>query len=618
MVRKRSRLVEDIDNLMLAKSSVSLTELIGYTDADWLDTKSLLGLIRRSENALLSFSRTSVVSVPLMSSKLKDTLVNNSILHTDKEAIRWDTAPSDISRLIENESLREGLDTLLTTDGDYLLVPDLKSRIRDSLDLQGRVDIVAEAQRLQVNMDELVSLVKSWGLYTWNSSSNMMYSVRWLLSTLERSVSKKGYLDLESESKRLDLPSNDILTVVRLYKWDFVESADGRLFPAHILQETLLNRLERLGSIDLNQESESFRIPVGKLTQILKQTGLTLISTNDGSLMTLDELRSQLIDDVELEGIVEPATVADRIGIDKGLAERVLKNHGGIRKSRDGQFISYRSMRNWILDEVQKTGMINTNNFQEKWTITRVELAAILRRFGLRVVLTKKGNYLSVSWLRRSVTQTLDAGGLVSPEQLASAYDADVGTVETIIAGIETDTVLDNDGKMVSKSALFKELEKSLHHAGQLDSESIASELGLDIADIERIIAPLRASSFQSLTDVLVSKTWLIKQVNDGLKTRGLSYLKEKCEDLELDINDVKSELEGRLREDSIVMGQCGVVVSQRWIQLLKAHVKESGSMVVSQFAETQGISSRTAVCVLRALLTGVYVAASDTYFAKV
>ncbi|MDF1540264.1 MAG: hypothetical protein P1Q69_15325, partial [Candidatus Thorarchaeota archaeon] len=485
MLKRRSQLTDEIDNLMFVKSSVSLTELIEYTDANWIDTKSLMGLINRCKNALLSFSRTSVVSIPLLGSKLKDTIVNNSILHTDKEAIRWDLAPSDVSQLLEDICAREGLDILLTTNGDYLLVPDLKSRIRDSLDLQGRVDVVAEAQRLQVNIDELVSLVKSWGWYTWQSSSKMMYSVRWLLSTLERSVSRKGYLDLDSESERLDLPADDILAVVRLYKWDFVKSGDGMLFPTHTLQDNLLSQLEQLGSIDLNEESARFKIPSEKLAQILKQSGLTLISTDDGSLMTLEQLRSRLVDDVDLEGIVESSVVAKRIGIDAGLADRVLKNHEGIRKSKDGHFISYRSMRSWILDEVQKSGIVNTDKFQEKWTISRVELAAILRRFGLRVVLTKGGNYLSVSWLRRMVKQTLDDGGLVIPDQLASTYDSDIGTVEAIIAGIETDTVLDKDAKMVSKSALFKELEKSLHQGGQLDPEGMATELGFDIADIE-------------------------------------------------------------------------------------------------------------------------------------
>ncbi|MDF1541115.1 MAG: hypothetical protein P1Q69_19615, partial [Candidatus Thorarchaeota archaeon] len=118
--------------------------------------------------------------------------------------------------------------------------------------------------------------------------------------------------------------------------------------------------------------------------------------------------------------------------------------------------------------------------------------------------------------------------------------------------------------------------------------------------------------------EVLVSKTWLIKQVTDGLSTKGLFNLKEKCDALDLDVDDVEPELEGRLGEDNLLLDQCGVLVSRRWVHLLKTHVRESGPLVVSPFALTQGISTRTAVCLLRALLSGVYVASSDTFFAKI
>ncbi|MHA1908429.1 MAG: hypothetical protein ACW98Y_14105 [Candidatus Thorarchaeota archaeon] len=119
---RRNQLVEEIDRILITKMSLSLTELIEYTDADWVDTKSLLGLIRRSEYAILSFSKSSVVSAPLLSNKLKESLVNNSVVRVDKEAIRWDIAPSEISRIVEEVSERQGLDVLSTTNGDYLLV----------------------------------------------------------------------------------------------------------------------------------------------------------------------------------------------------------------------------------------------------------------------------------------------------------------------------------------------------------------------------------------------------------------------------------------------------------------------------------------------------------------
>ena len=616
-IRRRNQLIEEIEHILFSKISLSLTELIEYTGADWLDTKSLLGLVVRSKQAILSFSKTSVVSAPLLSTKLKESLVTNSIIRVDKEAIRWDVAPSEIGRLVDEVSEQQGLDVLLTANGDYLFVPNLKERIRDSLELQGRVDILSEAQRLHVDVDELVRLVKTWGLYVWQSSEGLMYSVRWLLATLERSVGKRGFLDIEIESERLDLPEEDILTVVRLYKWDFIESGEGNLYPAHILQERLLARLEQLGFLDLKEESMNLKISVEKLTQILKQSGLTLVTTDDGSLMTLDQLRSQLLDDVELAGILPPQEVAKRIGIDVGLAEKVLRNHPGIRKTIDGRYISYRAMRSWILDDVQRTGRVDSTEFKKQWTINRVELAAVLKRFGLRVIMTKSGNYLSVSWVRRQVRDTLDAGGLIEPNVIAKEHNTDVGVIDAIIAGIETDTILDNDGKMVSRAALFKELESLLHQGGQLDPEGVASEHGFDIADIERLIKPLKPAAFLSYSEVLVSKTWLIKQVNDSLQNKGLYNLKETCDSLELEYDEISEELEGRLGDKVTYIAGCGVLVSLRWIEVLKSHITESGRVEVSDFARTQGISLRTAVCILRALLIGVYISSSNTFFTK-
>ncbi|MHA2424698.1 MAG: hypothetical protein ACXAEF_07910 [Candidatus Thorarchaeota archaeon] len=616
-IRRRNRIVAEIDRILFSKISLSLTELIEFADAGWVDTRSLLGVIGRSEYAILSFSKTSVVSAPLLSERLKETLVNNSVIRVDKEAIRWDVAPAKIRSLVEEVSERQSLDVLATTNGDFLLVPDLKERIRDSLELQGRADIVSEAQRLHVDVDELIRLVQTWGWYVWQSSAGLIYSVRWLLSTLERNVGKRGYLDIELESERLDLTEKDILTVVRLYKWDFTESGDGKLYPSHILQEQMLDRLEQVGFLDVNEESMKLKIPTETLIQLLTKTGLTVITTSDGSIMTLDQLRSHLLDDLELAGIIRPQEAAQRIGIDVGLAERVMKNHPGIRKSVDGRYISYRAMRSYILDEVQRTGRVNTTEFKKTWTINRVELAAILKRFGLRVLLTKAGNYLSVSWVRRKVRTTLETGGIVEPESIADEHDTDLGVIEAIISGIETDTILDNDGNMVSRASLFIELENMLHQSGTIDPENLASEHGFDIADINRVIRPLRPAAFVANSETLVSKTWLTNQVKDGLKLKGLYNLKETCDSLDLEFNEISKALEERLDDEERIVDVCGVIISSRWHELLNRVIKESGRITVSEFANTQGLPMRQAVCLLRNLLKGVYVSGNDTFFAK-
>ncbi|MFW9908354.1 MAG: hypothetical protein ACFFEF_07245 [Candidatus Thorarchaeota archaeon] len=616
--RRRKKFVEELDHLMFSRLSVSLSELIHLTEATWIDTKTLLNLISRCKVAILSFSKSSVVSSLLLSTKLKETLVNNSTVNIDKEAVRWDVAPSEISRLVEEISERESLDILLTKDGNYLLVPNLKNRIRESLELQGRVDVMAESQRLQVDVEELIRLVKTWGWYVWQSSLGLMYSVKWLLSSLERGVGKRGYLDLDAESNRLDLSSEDILTVVRLYKWDFIQSTDNRLYPSHILQEHLLSRLEELGCLDLNSEARSLNIPSPQLQMLLRQSGLTLISTNDGSVMTLDQLRSQLQDDVDLAGIIPVEEVASNIGIDTGLAERILRNQPGIRRTKDRYYISYRAMKNWILEEVRTTGMVDSDKFQNQWKINRVELAAILKRFGLRVTMNRSGHYLSISWIRKLVSDSVSKGGYFTPEELAKRFDTEPSVVESILSGIQNDTLPDATGKLVSRKALTKELESIFKRGGELDLGTFASERGFDINDIERLFTPLRASAFSTSNDTFVSKEWLLSQVTDALRYRGIFNLKDLVQKLKLSYDEVASETKETLNEDDMIVDSCGMVASERWLNLLNEHLRDVGNLNVSDFAKKQNIQQRLALCLLKALIQGVYLSATDTFFAKI
>lgn len=617
IIHRRNVSVEEIDRLMLSQISVSLTEVINTLGLKRVDRKSLLGLVRRATYGLLSFSKTSVVSSPLLSSKLKEDLKNNSIIHVDKEAIRWDLAPSTIADLVTKASEKEGLDTLLTKDGDILLVPDLKDRIKEALELQGRVDIIAEAQRLRVDVDEIVKLVKSWGWYVWQSSTGAMYSVKWLLGTLERSVARQGYLDLESESERLDLAPEDIISVVRLYNWNFVEAFDGRIIPEHALQTELLAQLEKLGSINLAAEANKHKMSTEALSQVLKKLGLTLITTTDGSVMTLEQLRQELVDDVELAGIITGEEAAQRVGVETGLAERILANHPEVRRAKDGKYISYRALRNWILDEVQRSGSINVDFFTKRWTLNRIELAALLKRFGLRTVLTKSGNYLSTTWVARKIGESLKNGESIGPEDAAQKYDIDVRVIESIISTSQTDTLMDGKGKVISRPSLLKELELQFHKSGVLRPYQIAAERGLDIADIEKTVQPLRASAFETWENELVNKAWYVRNVQDALKRLGFFDLDASCEKLQLNLDEVSNEVEARLDTDTRLVEGCEVVVSSDWVRLLRVHMQEAGQAKVAEFAKQRGMTAKTAICLLKALVQGIYLRSTDTYFTK-
>ncbi len=615
--RKRDKMVNEIDQLLFVRPSVSLTELLRHLDTKRMDRKTLTGLIHRSNHAILSFSKSSVVSSILLSARLKDNLVNNSIVYVEKEATRWDVAPREIESIVEDISHREGLDILQTKDGDFLLVPDLKERIRESLELQGRADIIAESQRLRVDVDELVQLVRTWGWYVWQSSAGPLYSVKWLLDTLERSVSKTGYLDLEAESVRLDLTTNDILRVVSLYKWDFVEAFDNRIIPAHLLQEQLLSRLERLGSLNIADESNRLKLSPDALQRVLKKLGLTLITTQDGSVMTLEQIRQELLDDADLAGVITARESAERVGIEEGLASRILGNHTGIRRLKDGRYASYRALRSYILEEVRKTGVVYTDQVETQWLLNRIELAALLKRFGLKVALTKSGNYLSISWLRRRLSDSLQVGETLNPIEIAQRYDTEANVIESIIATIQTDTLMDGEGKLISKSALFKELESQFNDMGVLRPYALATERGLDIADIQRTLQPLVAASIRTHDDDMVSKLWLLRKIQDELKQKGIFDLESICDELQLDYEVVHSELETRLAEDDRLLEDCGLIVSEKWIVALKQHAKEEGTLNVSNFASSRGITKKAALCLMRSLIQGVYLPSSDSYFTK-
>ncbi|MFW9919138.1 MAG: hypothetical protein ACFFED_06045 [Candidatus Thorarchaeota archaeon] len=615
--RKRDGMVEQINQLLLSRPSVSLTELIHHLDTKRMDRKTLTGLIQRSNAAIMSFSKTSVISSILLSARLKENLVNNSIIYVDKEANRWDVAPNEIERIVGDISQREGLDVLLTKDGDYLLVPDLKDRIRESLELQGRADIIAESQRLRVDVDELVQLVRSWGWYVWQSSAGSLYSVKWLLDTLERSVARTGYLDLDTESTRLDLTPNDIMRVVSLYKWDFVEAFDNRIIPAHLLQEQLLSRLERFGSLNINEEANRLKISPEGLQRVLKKLGLTLITTHDGSVMTLEQIRQELLDDADLAGIISAEESAGRLGIEEGLASRILGNHSGVRKLKDGRYASYRALRSYILEEVRKTGIIYTDKMEKDWLVNRIELAALLKRFGLKITLTKSGNYLSISWLRRRLGDSLQVGEALNPSELAQRYDTEINVIESIVATIQTDTLIDGEGMMISRNALYNELESQFHNMGILRPYTIASERGLDIADIQKTLQPLTSASFRTEEDAMVSKIWLLRKIQEALKQKGIFDLTTLCEGMQLNYDIVHSEIESRLSEDDRLLESCGVIVAAKWIAILKNLAKEEGSIDVTKFAASQDIPKKSALCVLRALLQGVYLPSNDSYFTK-
>ncbi|MGY5853489.1 MAG: hypothetical protein RTU92_08000, partial [Candidatus Thorarchaeota archaeon] len=129
-VRVRERQVSMLDSMLQSSFSLSVAEIAETLDKRQLDRSTIRGLIKRSENGVLSFGGTRVLSYPLMYLRVREMLTEEAILHVQRISSRWDISESVIGEIVDELSSKEGLDVVLTKDGDYLLVPDLKGRMK--------------------------------------------------------------------------------------------------------------------------------------------------------------------------------------------------------------------------------------------------------------------------------------------------------------------------------------------------------------------------------------------------------------------------------------------------------------------------------------------------------
>jgi len=142
-------------------------------------------------------------------------------------------------------------------------------------------------------------------------------------------------------------------------------------------------------------------------------------------------------------------------------------------------------------------------------------------------------------------------------------------------------------------------------------------ERGLDIADINRTIDPLLKAAFLTMDDDFVGKLWVLKQIATKVKKDGYFDLGSFCLEKQLDYREVHDTIETRLPEDNLLIEQCEVIVSEKWVQLLRKHAEETGVIQVESFATSRSLSKKSALCLLRNFLQGVYIPSSETFFAK-
>ncbi|MHA2163435.1 MAG: hypothetical protein ACXABF_13525 [Candidatus Thorarchaeota archaeon] len=613
--RTRARQVEDLEALLLRNISYSITELSAALSRRPMDKSTILRIVDRAHNAILNFSGSGVVSSDLLGQRLRKQLIENSVVHVDKVSNRWDLTASQIGSLIERISREESLDVVTTKDGDYILIPELKERIRDAFEIHGRVDINSEAQRLRVDPSELIRLVDQWGWKTLPTSDGSLIFLRWLRTALENMVERMGFLESSMVSERLHLSSVDSLRAMKVFNWSMISTIDGRLIPAHLLEQELRERLSSDGYLEIESEEQRLKVDSKKLIEISKDLGLDAIVTTDNTVMTKDYLRERILDDLELTGMITPSDEAELLGISSRRVTLILSEEEGLHKSRLGRFVRLSALRRWLLEEVKQEGAIKMEHVTRDWGLINIELLELMKKFGLGTITSRSGDFLSIALIRQKIRSDIASGVVVDKEALAKELDLGVGYAEAILSQIEVDALLTKSGSLVPIAIITDELANEHERTGVLDPGKEAITRGLDISDIERLIESLNLKSLRNTSGRLISVAALVRQMRHALATIGIYDLKEASRKSRIPYVEMTNELESHTKGNEIVVDSAGAVVNMLWIKLLKEYASENEAIKVTAFAKTKGIRRDRLLALLRRFLKGAYVSRSDTFF---
>ncbi|MGY5875815.1 MAG: hypothetical protein RTU30_08725 [Candidatus Thorarchaeota archaeon] len=617
-VRVRVRQVSMLDSMLLSSFSISVAEIAETLDKRQLDRSTIRGLIKRSENGVLSFGGTRVLSYPLMYQRIREILTEEAIVHVQRISSRWDVSETVIGEIMDELSSKLGLDVVLTKEGDYLLVPDLKARMKDALELHGRIEVHSEAQRMSVPREELVRLIETWNWKLFSSTEGPLLSVDWLARMLERIVERDGFLNLRVVAERFMLSESDIIRAVRLLNWKMVSTTDGRLIPEHLLQRHLQDRVETEGILDLKNEEKRLLVNSSDIQRVLKGLGLSFVNSKDGSIILLDYLRERLNEDLELTGVVTVRDEAKSYGIDVKVIEGILRGISGIRQTKDGRFVSIWKYRLWLLDEIRDGGIIEVSRCETLWGMTSYETAALIKRFGIRVLITLSGDFLSLSWTRRWIQANLKKGRPVKPDSLAKKMNIRKGEGEAILAQIDTDALLTKTGSLLPTSSIMDTIKTKFTDEGLVDLQEMANEMGLDLTDLETIVEEIELDGVRTSDDKYIEKLSVIKPLRWRLQNDGIYDLLGTSKNLRLNMDDLLELLESELSDSEILVENAGMVVSSSWVQELRKLASSQGYIRVTSFARERGLRRSAVMLLFRRFLKGAYIPRSDSYVVQI
>jgi hypothetical protein len=606
--------METLDRLLMSQLSIPLSEVSYHLDSKGLDNSTLLKLISQSLTAILSFSGANVVSRLLISSRLRTILLDEGALNVAREANTYTITDGQIREIVRTVIAAEKLDVVETLDGNFLMVTDFKTKVRDQLDLQGRFNISSEAQRMGVERPALLEIVENWGWELLDTADGLLVSQKWLKESMKRAVNRTGYLHLESDAAKLGLSVDTLRNALNTFGWRVVRTTDDHLIPRPMLERELLDRMELLGILDLKKESERLKIDSKDIVNILRAKRLKMTQTTDGSVALLEHLKERIIDDMVLTGSIDPEEEAKTLGIPARLVASLVDNEEGVRKTNSGRYVSVSAFRGWLLDEVKVNGFVKTKDVERSWGFSNLQLTLLMKRFGLRTVLTKGGNYLSIAWVRRRIDNLIKSGLKVEPDVLAEQLDMEIGDIEAIMSQVESDALMDRSGALIPKAALLTELMTIHKSKGILDLEKEAAEREVDVSEIAELVAELRPDSFETPSGKLVAISAIERVLNWSLQKKGIYDLKQAAQGLKIDYKEMADALEPRLTEDSFIDDKAGVIVSTNWIGMLRDFANEQGAIKVTSFARERNIRRSAALGLFRRFLKGAYVSRSDSF----
>jgi len=613
-VRARSRHVLRLEGMLLSRMMIPVVDLANELDKRALDRSSTMAVIRRSKNALLSFTGGAAISAPLLTQRLRSLLSDNSAIHVADECKRWELTESQIGSLVERISEAEGMDVVLTRDGNFILVTDFKERMRDALNLGGRLDISSEAQRMRVDVAELTRLVQTWGWGLVEGSDGSLVSPRWLKPTLERSVDKLGYLDPKAEAERLHIPVETIMQTVKQLGWKLVETQDGRQVPTHLLEQHIVDKIRQEGYIDLEEEAKQHKVGQPQLLRLLQTAGLRIVFTKEHSVATIEHLRERLRDDMQLSGWVLPGQEVEVLGVDVGIIEDILRNQPGLRKGRDGRYISLEAFRRWLLQEAEEGGIVRLSDAKSQWGLSPLELQLLMRESGLKTVITHSGDFLSTAFVRRRVLSDVAKGIRVEASAIGRELDIDVKTAEEIMGQAKGDGLVTEDGSLIPASALQRDLKQAFASTGLVDLIREARSRRLDISDIRRVVTSTGIQTLETASNKLVDVSWILNGMRQALKVKGIFDLATLARTLELDYIVVAEFVETRLESDEIFVDPAGVVVNSKWIAALRKFSSGTDNIGMGQFSREQNLRPEAALHLLKRFVGGLYNPRTDSF----